>query len=85
VVDFEDFLSQNFKKSGTKSTANTKLLNLPPEQDKIINLLSTAGELSLPSIMQKTDLDTDTIMQHITLLEINNHIYQNVPGSYSVC
>ncbi len=85
VVDFDDFLSQNFKKSGIKSTSSTKVLNLPPEQDKIINLLSKSGELSLPSIMQKTDLDTDTIMQHITLLEINNHIYQNVPGSYSIC
>jgi DNA processing protein len=85
VVDFEGFLAQNFKKSGIKSTANTKVLNLPPEQDKIINLLSENGELSLPSIMQKTNLDTDTIMQHITLLEINDYIYQNVPGSYKVC
>ena len=85
LLDFEWFFEENFKKTGTKSTANTKLLNLPPEQDKIIKLLSTDGELSLPSIMQKTNLDTDTIMQHITLLEINNHIYQNVPGSYSVC
>lgn len=85
LLDFEWFFEENFKKTGTKSTANTKVLNLPPEQDKIVNLLSKSWELSLPSIMKSTNLDTDTIMQHITLLEINNHIYQNVPGSYKVC
>jgi hypothetical protein len=37
------------------------------------------------AIMQETSLDTDTIMQHITLLEINSYIYQNSPGKYSMC
>jgi len=78
-------LSQNFKKSGVKKTATTQVQNLPPEQDQIINLLSKSGELSLSTLVQKTKLDTDTLMQHITLLEMNNHIYQNVPGSYRVC
>ncbi|HKL43695.1 MAG TPA: DNA-processing protein DprA [Candidatus Absconditabacterales bacterium] len=85
ILDFEGFLSQNFKKSGVKKTATTQVQNLPPEQDQIINLLSKSGELSLSTLVQKTKLDTDTLMQHITLLEMNNHIYQNVPGSYRVC
>ncbi len=85
LLDFEWFFAQNFKKSGIKKTSTTEVQNLPPEQNQIINLLSQNGELSLPSIMQKTKMDTDTIMQHITLLEINNHIYQNVPGSYRAC
>ena len=85
LLDFDAFFSQNFKQSGTKNTTATQISNLPPEQDKIVKILSTNWELSLPSIMQQTNLDTDTIMQHITLLEINNYICQSVPGSYSIC
>lgn len=86
LLDFDAFFAENFKRSGTKYTASiTPPLHLPPEQSKIVKLLSTSGELSLPSIMQETKLDTDTIMQHITLLEINNYIYQIIPGKYSIC
>ena len=85
LLDFDAFFAENFKQSGTKQTSSTSLPNLPPEQNKIVKLLSTSGELSLPSIMKETKLDTDTIMQHITLLEINNHICQSIPGTYSVC
>lgn len=85
LLDFWAFFDQNFKKFGTKQTIATKILDLPAPQNDIIGLLSTHGEMSLWSIMQETKMDTDTIMQHITLLEINNHIYQNSPWKYGLC
>lgn len=85
LLDFWNFFDQNFKKFGTRQTMVTKILDLPKAQNQIISLLSTHGEMSLWSIMTETKLDTDTVMQHITLLEINNHIYQNSPGKYSRC
>jgi hypothetical protein len=85
LLDFDAFFVENFKQSGTKYTTSTKIQNLPPEQNQIVKLLSTSGDLSLPSIMQETKFDTDTIMQHITLLEINNYICQSISGIYGVC
>jgi DNA processing protein len=84
LIDFKDFFDQNFKKFGVKHTVSTKILDLPAPQNDIIWLLSNNGEMSLWAIMQATGLDADTVMQHITLLEINNHIYQNSPWKYSL-
>ena len=84
LIDFKDFFDQNFKKFGVKHTVSTKILDLPAPQNDIIWLLSNNGEMSLWAIMQATGLDADTVMQHITLLEINSHIYQNSPWKYSL-
>lgn len=82
LLDFQDFFDQNFKKFGKETISNIQKLDLPAPQNQIISLLSDKWEMSLWAIMQETNLDTDTIMQHITLLEINNYIYQNSPGKY---
>lgn len=85
LLDFKVFFDHNFKKFGIQNKIHSQNLDLPAEQHKIISLLTSHWELSLWAIMQETSLDTDTIMQHITLLEINSYIYQNSPGKYSMC
>jgi hypothetical protein len=34
-------------------------------------------------LMNETNLDADTLMTHLTMLEINNYVFQESPGVYN--
>ena len=83
LFDFECFFAQNFQKKITASNEKN-LPELPAEQNQIMKILSTKWEMSLNWIMNETQMNTDTIMTHITLLEINNYVYQTTPWTYCI-
>lgn len=84
VLDFPVLFDEYFHKI-SEQIFQKEITNLPTTQNQIIQLLIQKWELSLWAIMQETKLDTDNIMQHLTLLEINNYIYQPFPGQYARC
>jgi len=84
LLDFPKFFQNHFSQNQVPKQNQKQKLNLPAEQDQILQLLDQNWTSSLSFLMQKTNLDTDTIMQHITLLEINSLIYQETPGSYKI-
>ena len=81
VVNFHQFFSENFH-SNNKNNIVSKL-DLPKDENKIFEILQKKWALDLASLIQETSLDADTLMTHLTMLEINNYICQQSPGVYS--
>ena len=83
LTDFQWLFSQNFfKKCDGENTP--KYTDLPPEESEILSLLSTKWQQPISQIVEQTSIDIDTLMTHITLLEMNDFVYQNSPGVYSL-
>lgn len=83
LTDFQTLFAQNFfKKCDWESTP--KYSDLTPEESEILAVLSTGWQQPLAQIVQQTNIDIDTLMMHITLLEMNDFVYQNSPGVYSL-
>lgn len=83
VVSLENFLKDNFKKNG--KIFEKKIENIPPEQSEILTALHSKWALDLANLIKETHLDANQIMTNITMLEINNIVYQNTPWYYSIC
>jgi predicted Rossmann fold nucleotide-binding protein DprA/Smf involved in DNA uptake len=81
LFDFDKFFAQNFTKKINISSEKIPS-DLPDEQSKIVKLLSNKWEMSINWIINETKMDAETLMTHITLLEINNYVYQNTPWLY---
>lgn len=83
VVNFKNFFSENFH-SNNKIGHNNSKLDLPENESKIFKILLDKWELDLSNLIQESKLDIDTLMTHLTMLEINNYIYQTSPGVYGI-
>lgn len=83
LIDFPWFFDDNFAKHTVLS--KTKPQNTTPEQNKILDCLSQDWEASLQNLSQLTHMDINTLMQDITMLEINNYVYQSTPWTYKIC
>lgn len=81
VVNFQQFFSENFHSNNKNKTISR--LDLPEDENKIFEILQNKWALDLASLIQETNLDADTLMTHLTMLEINNYIFQQSPGIYS--
>ncbi len=81
VVNFSKFFAENFKK--LPSSENTQKIDLPEIENKIFSTIKTKWALDLSNLMNETKLDADTLMTHLTMLEINNYIFQESPGVYT--
>ena len=81
IVDFEKFFQENFPKKS--ELAQQALINLSPEEKIIIDTLHENWELDLTNLIQQTNIDATNLINHLTMLEINQYIYQNSPWIYS--
>ncbi len=81
VVNFSQFFAENFLKN--KGEDDIPKNHLSELENKIFSTLKDKWALDLANLIQETELDADTLMTHLTMLEINNFIYQISPGVYS--
>jgi len=81
IVDFEKFFQENFPKKS--KLVQQALINLSPEEKIIIDTLHQKWELDLANLIQQTNIDATNLINHLTMLEINQYIYQNSPWIYS--
>jgi predicted Rossmann fold nucleotide-binding protein DprA/Smf involved in DNA uptake len=81
VVNFSQFFAENFKK--LPSAVDSQKVDLPEIEDKIFSAIKTKWALDLSNLMNETNLDADTLMTHLTMLEINNYVFQESPGVYN--
>ena len=81
VVNFSKFFSENFKK--LPSAEDSKKIDLPEIENKIFSTIKNKWALDLSNLINETKLDADTLMTHLTMLEINNYIIQESPGVYA--
>jgi hypothetical protein len=56
---------------------------LPEIENKIFSTIKNKWALDLSNLMSETKLDADTLMTHLTMLEINNYVFQESPGVYN--
>ncbi len=82
VVNFPKFFAENFKK--ISSNENEQRIDLPEIENKIFCTIKNKWALDLSNLINETQLDADTLMTHLTMLEINNYIFQESPGVYNV-
>ena len=82
MVNFSKFFSENFHSNGKNGIVSK--LDLPEDENKIFQVLQNKWALDLASLIQETSLDADTLMTHLTMLEINNYICQQFPGVYNI-
>lgn len=82
VVNFSQFFAENFKK--LSSAEDSQKIDLPEIEDKIFSAIKNKWALDLSNLMNETNLDADTLMTHLTMLEINNYIFQQSPGIYNI-
>lgn len=57
---------------------------LPQDQEKIIQILTENGSLSLTEIVEISGLDVPTLTKNLTSLELNDKIISSVDGKYAV-
>lgn len=81
IVDFEKFFQENFQKKS--ELTQQALIDLSPEEKIIIDTLHQKWELDLANLIQYTNIDATNLINHLTMLEINQYIYQNSPWIYS--
>ena len=81
VVNFSQFFAENFKK--LPSAEDSQKIDLPEIEDKIFSTIKNKWALDLSNLMNETNLDADTLMTHLTMLEINNYVFQESPGVYT--
>ena len=83
VTDFPTFFAQNFHPNLAIQTASLPV-DLSDQENQILSVLSTRWQMSLDSLVQETNIDLDALMMNMTLLEINDFVYQNIPGVYTL-
>ena len=81
VVNFSQFFAENFKK--LPSAVDSQKIDLPEVENKIFSTIKSKWALDLSNLMNETKLDADTLMTHLTMLEINNYVFQESPGVYN--
>jgi hypothetical protein len=57
-------------------------VDLSDQENQILSVLSTKWQMSLDHLVQETNIDLDALMMNMTLLEMNEFVYQNMPGMY---
>lgn len=82
VVNFSQFFSEHFHSNNLNN--NVSKLDLPECENKIFQTLQNKWALDLATLIQETNLDADTLITHLTMLEINNYICQQSPGVYNI-
>lgn len=82
VYDFDLFLNQYFTKSSENKKNNYR--NLTLQEQKIITILSENWPSDISQIVYKTSLSFDEILQLISVLEMDNYVYQDMPGLYQL-
>ena len=82
VVNFHQFFSENFHSNDKNNTVSK--VDLPENENKIFEILQNKWALDLASLIQETNLDADTLITHLTMLEINNYVCQQSPGIYNI-
>ncbi len=82
LTDFDIMLSTHFDKCDKKITPNIQISKV--EKD-IISQIAGAGEIDIAGLSAQLWKNTQTIMQYITMLEINNLVYQKENWNYSCC
>lgn len=83
ITDFQLFFSQNFNLN-SENQSNNISVELSPQENQILSVLSSKWQMSLDNLVHETNLDLDALMMNITLLEMNDFVYQNIPGVYAV-
>ena len=81
ITDFSSFFAQNFHPNLKVQTQDLPV-DLSDQENQILSVLSTKWQMSLDHLVQETNIDLDSLMMNITLLEMNEFVYQNMPGMY---
>ncbi len=82
LTSFSSFFIQNFHKKISENMISSQNVDLPVEENQILSILSSKWQMSLANLVQETSMDIDCIMMHMTLLEMHDFVYQNMPGVY---
>lgn len=83
VTDFPTFFAQNFHPNLAIQTASLPV-DLSDQENQILSVLSTRWQMSLDGLVQETNIDLDVLMMNMTLLEMHDFVYQNIPGVYTL-
>lgn len=78
VVDLRGFLHQHFSQRDIPSRTMTTI-ELTDQECCLLKTLSHHHGTALPSLAAATDIDIDTLIQMLTLLEIKGAILQERP------
>jgi DNA processing protein len=82
VSNFDKFLSSHFDPKSSSSKLSTSNIILSENEKKILTIISDNLEIWLDKLCTISDIPSQELFSLLTMLEINNLIYQSSPGIY---
>ncbi|MFZ2911969.1 MAG: DNA-processing protein DprA [Candidatus Absconditicoccaceae bacterium] len=84
VSDFDKFLSSHFHYKGSDKNISTPDIILSENEKKILTTIAASGSISVDELYSLSHITYQELFGLLTILEMNNLIYQPSPSIYKI-